>query len=298
MKTHNDFTSSDSNFSLLRETGILDLAAERLRRHRSGEIIFNAGEAWPGLLQVLQGQVKIKRHFASGEYLETICGAGDLIGQAEAMQFLAEGSAVFRSSVEAVGEVLLRLTPGSEFAALVTHTPPLIQQMLRQQDQARAVGTQAFDSQLRRPLNQLPVRARVAAVIWGLVRRHAERDAQGRLKLDLDLTREEIAHLAGTVYESVIRTLTQLKKEGVLEVEGRQFTILKHEALARIGQVVLASAPEERGQHEYEHLQRPSVAAMAEPDSRRGQTPVRADHSESGRTGEAQKVDSAPATAS
>jgi CRP-like cAMP-binding protein len=301
MKTHNDtprFIAPELNFSLRRESGILDLGAERLRRHRGGEIILSAGEVWPGLLQVLNGQVKIKRQFASGEFLECICGEGDWIGLSEASQFMAEGSATMKSSLEAVGEVLLRLTPASEFAALMAQTPPMVQQLLLQQEQSRALGTQAFESQLRRPLDQLPVRARVAAVIWGLARRHADRDAQGRLRVDLDLTREEIAHLAGTVYESVIRTLTQLKKEGVLEVEGRQLTILKQEALARIGQVVLASPPEERGQHEYEHLQRPSMAAMAEPDSRRGQAPVRANHSESGRTSEAEKVDGAPATAS
>lgn len=298
MKTHNELKSFETSPSLNRDSGILNLATERLRRHRSGEIIFNVGETWLGLLQVVQGQVKIKRQFPSGEYLEAVCGPGDLVGQAEAAQFMAHGSAQFQSSVEAVGEVTLRLTPASDLAKLISQAPPLVQQMIRQQHQARAVGTSAFDAYLRRPLNQLPVRARVAAVIWGLARRHGQIDTEGKSRLDLGLTREEIAHLAGTVYESVIRTLTQLKKEGVLEVEGRQLTILKHEALARIGQVVLASSAEERVRYEYEQTQRPSMAAVAESDSRRSQASLRTDHSELGRASEGSKVDGTAATAS
>ena len=96
----------------------------------------------------------------------------------------------------------------------------------------------------KRPLELLPVRARVAATLWTLARRHGRSEApfsadgRSRVKLiDLNLTREEIAHLAGTVYESVIRTLTGLRKEGVIDLQGRVIRILQIDQLARVGQI-------------------------------------------------------------
>jgi hypothetical protein len=67
---------------------------------------------------------------------------------------------------------------------------------------------------------------------------HGVRVADGVL-IDLDLTREEIAHLAGTVYESVIRMLTKFKNDGLIHLEGRKILIKDETLLARTAQIVL-----------------------------------------------------------
>ncbi len=84
----------------------------------------------------------------------------------------------------------------------------------------------------------MPVKARVAATLWQLMQAHGVRGADG-VCIDLDLTREEIAHLAGTVYESVIRMLTKFKKDGLIQLDGRRILIKDETLLARTAQVVL-----------------------------------------------------------
>jgi CRP-like cAMP-binding protein len=48
------------------------------------------------------------------------------------------------------------------------------------------------------------------------------------------LSREDLASRVGTATESVIRTLSDFKKEGLIDVKGAEMTILKPDALANL----------------------------------------------------------------
>jgi CRP-like cAMP-binding protein len=52
--------------------------------------------------------------------------------------------------------------------------------------------------------------------------------------IHLNLTREELASLAGTVLETAVRTLKEFKDDGLLAIDGRRITIVKPEELKRI----------------------------------------------------------------
>ena len=49
------------------------------------------------------------------------------------------------------------------------------------------------------------------------------------------ISRSDLASVAGMAPESLIRTLSDFKKEGLIEIEGRNIKILDVEALKRIG---------------------------------------------------------------
>ena len=59
-----------------------------------------------------------------------------------------------------------------------------------------------------------------------------ETDEEGFLKIGL--SREEIANIVGTATESAIRQLSELKKEGVIELKGRKIKIIDEKKLRRI----------------------------------------------------------------
>jgi len=53
-------------------------------------------------------------------------------------------------------------------------------------------------------------------------------------KIDLVLSREEIAGIVGTATESVIRLLSEFKKDNLIEFEGKKIIIKDRRGLARL----------------------------------------------------------------
>ena len=48
----------------------------------------------------------------------------------------------------------------------------------------------------------------------------------GRYKLDIKLTREEMASMIGTANETIIRFISEFRQEGILEQEGKTIYIM------------------------------------------------------------------------
>ena len=204
-------------------------------RLRGGEILARAGDALLGVVSVKSGRLKRYRVYQSRQFLAGLVGRGESI----ALDEVLNGSPVHRETLEAIGETVITIQPVAEFQAWASRAPAGVLDVLR-----GSTENFYFEEHLKRPIELLPVRARVAATLWFLAKKHGRADGTpsptaASAVIDLDLTREEVAHLAGTVYESVIRTLTSLKKEGVIDINGRVIRILKEDQLARVGQIMV-----------------------------------------------------------
>lgn len=53
-------------------------------------------------------------------------------------------------------------------------------------------------------------------------------------KIDIELTREELAGLVETATETVIRLLSEFKKDNLVELEGKKIIVLDIKGLARL----------------------------------------------------------------
>ena len=221
-------------------------------RLRAGEVLVRAGAPLIGLIHVKSGRLKRYRVYQSRQFLAGLMSRGESAGLNEILM----GTSEHRETLEAVGETVVMIEPVAQVGAWLQAAPALLVQTLR-----GAVPTLNYEDYLKRPIELLPVRARVAATLWFLAEQHgrpeggatiASKGAARNAVIDLDLTREEVAHLAGTVYESVIRTLTSLKKEGIIDLNGRVIRILKEDQLARIGQIVLVDSQGANGALEIE----------------------------------------------
>jgi hypothetical protein len=58
-----------------------------------------------------------------------------------------------------------------------------------------------------------------------------------RTRLDIKLTREEIASMVGTASETVIRFITEFKDEGLIEQEGKTIYIINQEKLLEFANI-------------------------------------------------------------
>ena len=77
-------------------------------------------------------------------------------------------------------------------------------------------------------LAQKPVRERLAEVLLILKQTFGEK-ADGTI--DVTLTREEIASLVGTATESCIRILSEFKRDGLIQLDGKKIQILNAKQL-------------------------------------------------------------------
>ncbi len=74
-------------------------------------------------------------------------------------------------------------------------------------------------------LGRKTAREKIASLLAIIARRDASlklRSAQGALAFDLPLTREEMADYLGLTLETVSRQISALKKDGVIELEGKR----------------------------------------------------------------------------
>ncbi len=199
---------------------------------RHGEILVRAGDELTGVFTVRSGCLKRLRKYQKKDFLVSLVGKGELIGLEDFLRPASLGTVRYRDTFEAIGDVVVTAEPLSSLQIWWTNAPKSLGGF--------SGATLRPELYLKRPLDLMPVRARVAATLWLLAQEHGRIDAISRTRrLDLGLTREEVAHLAGTVYESVIRTLTGLKRDGIIDLQGRSIQILKEDQLARAGQIVL-----------------------------------------------------------
>lgn len=204
--------------------------------------LVRAGQPLLGVITIIKGRLKRKRPYPAGEFLVGIAGPGDRIGVVEILESMNQtGGACHGETLEAIGHVEVQIESANAIEVRLRALPKEVLEFV-----TKGVGDSMpgmarpskYSSRLRRPLDLMPVKARVAATLWNLMDLHGVRVADGVL-IDLDLTREEIAHLAGTVYESVIRMLTKFKNDGLIHLEGRKILIKDETLLARTAQIVL-----------------------------------------------------------
>jgi CRP-like cAMP-binding protein len=76
-----------------------------------------------------------------------------------------------------------------------------------------------------------PVRERVARAIIHLA------DTEGELideKTQIKISRDDLANIVGTAKESLVRMLSEMKSDEVLQLKGKEITILKPEELRKM----------------------------------------------------------------
>lgn len=171
---------------------------------------------------ILFGKVlRIYEPQSGAESILDVHARGDLIG---VTGFLDEGA--HPDTARAHTRVNALAIPAKRFQAFLDRSPEAarlfrIQVGQRYRHDAARAASLAVDR----------VEARIRLLLTDLAARYGVvGDMRGTL-LDLGLTRRELASLAGTTLETVIRTVGRLGEQGLLHHEGRRFFIPDVDAL-------------------------------------------------------------------
>lgn len=194
------------------------------RRFRKGARIIVQGDHSDHVLLVLSGLVKVTLDTPDGrEVVLCVLGAGDLLGEFEVLEGLAQRAA----GNVAVLPVECRVIPGDEFkAALETH-PQMLLAMVR------AILSRLHAADRRREASaSLGVSRSLAGFLVELVDRYGTPDGSV-IDLSIHLTQEELASLISTSRDSAVRGLSTLRTKGLIATHRRQIVVTDLDGLRR-----------------------------------------------------------------
>ncbi|MCV7065712.1 cAMP-activated global transcriptional regulator CRP [Mycolicibacterium houstonense] len=190
---------------------------------RRGEVAFVEGEPGDTLYIITAGKVKIGRKSADGrDSLITLMGPSDMFGE---LAIFDPGPRT--STVTALTEVKAVTMSRSVLRSWIADRPEIAEQLLR-----------VLARRLRRTNDNLSdliftdVPGRVAKQLLYLAQRFGSRDGTA-LRVDHELTQEEIAQLVGSSRETVNKALSDFAQRGWIRVQGRSILIDNPERLAK-----------------------------------------------------------------
>lgn len=189
--------------------------------------LFLQGEKADAVFFLLTGRAKVLETGEDGnQVMLRLESPGALLGLLAALG----GEPAYPVSAEALEPVTAARWEGPELAGLLQAHPvlalkilPMVLGRLREsQDQVRALATEK-------------VERRVARAVVRLVRQAGRATPEG-VKVDVALTRQELAEMAGTTLFTVSRLLSQWSADGVLESKGKRLLITQPHALMRLAE--------------------------------------------------------------
>ncbi|MDY5785432.1 CRP-like cAMP-activated global transcriptional regulator GlxR [Corynebacterium sp.] len=199
---------------------ISEMEAVRFPR---GTTIFDEGEPGDRLYIITEGKVKLARHAPDGrENLLSVMGPSDMFGE---LSIFDPGPRT--SSAVCVTEVTAATMNSETLRVWIEDHPEIAQQLLR-----------VLARRLRRTNASLAdliftdVPGRVAKTLLQLANRFGSQEG-GALRVNHDLTQEEIAQLVGASRETVNKALATFAQRGWIRLEGKSVLIVDTEHLAR-----------------------------------------------------------------
>lgn len=188
-----------------------------------GTTIFDEGEPGDRLYIIVSGKVKLARHAPDGrENLLSVMGPSDMFGE---LSIFDPGPRT--SSAVCVTEVTAATMDSTMLKSWIAEHPEISQQLLR-----------VLARRLRRTNASLAdliftdVPGRVAKTLLQLANRFGTQEG-GALRVNHDLTQEEIAQLVGASRETVNKALATFAHRGWIRLEGKSVLIVDTEHLAR-----------------------------------------------------------------
>lgn len=195
-------------------------AEQRVERD---QYIFLEGDAADYVYVVVEGKVKIVKQAPGGkEVILEVFAATEVFGGATLLLDRHPASAVAMEP-----GVVLRL-PRAHYKALLQRFPPLAFQIIeRLADRLREAH------QVIRGLAADRVEARMARLLFKLADKIGAPAGNGT-RLQLQLTRQDVADMVGCTLETAIRILSRWQKEGLIKTEEGVITILNRQELSRL----------------------------------------------------------------
>ena len=188
--------------------------------YKKKRLIYDVGHHPVKLFYIQKGKVKTFKTNDDGKELTVgLFGDGDFIGYTA----ILEGT-VYKETSEVIEDTTLAIIDRGDFEILLRANKVVAQQFIQLLAQSvtdregQLVGI-AYNS----------LRKRVAEALILLQKKYTKDDAG---KFSMYISREDLAHIAGTATESIIRTLSDFKSEKLIDIKDGAIIILDEKRLS------------------------------------------------------------------
>lgn len=187
----------------------------RQEKYKKGQTIFREGSFPTGIYYILEGRVKkYKVDNFEKEQIIYVANSGELIGYHAVLS-----GERYPDSATALEECVALFIPKEDFIGVLEQSPLLSSRLLKMLSHEFTVLSNSITI-----FAQRPVRERLAITLIVLREKFKKGSPEGQ-PIFINLSRDDIANMAGTTRENVVRLLREFKNEQLIESQGRKIWI-------------------------------------------------------------------------
>lgn len=209
-------------FSQLKEKDIKRIGEITIERSfRKGAIIFMEGDPGEAFYFIKSGKVKVYKTTPDGrEHIFTILSEGGVFAEVTLFNDIP-----YPASAEVLEDAEIGMIKNKELEDLIRTNADIALQIIK------VLSKKLFSSQQKvKELALGDTYTRIAKTLITFAEDHGTQTSNG-IEIRLNISRQELANMIGTARETVSRSLSQFKKEGSIDIEGKKITIKNMEKL-------------------------------------------------------------------
>jgi CRP/FNR family transcriptional regulator, cyclic AMP receptor protein len=190
--------------------------------YKKKQLIYTEGNHPNRLYYILKGKVKTYKTNDDGKELVTdLYAEGDFVGHIALLE-----RSTYKDSAMAIEDTEIAIIPREDFDDLINKNPQIAGKFI----QLLAKNISEKENQLLK-LAYNSLRKKVADALLMILSKYMDKNND---KPVIDISRENLATIAGTATESLIRTLTDFKNEKIIDINEGRITVLNKTRLEKI----------------------------------------------------------------
>lgn len=195
------------------------------RVYKPGQIIFYEDNKPFGVYCVSRGKIKLIKYTPDGKtYIARIAKQGDLLGY---RAFLTNEP--YSASAEVLEEATVCFLDRDTFMQAIQEYPQFALQLMEQ------LGTDLKSAENRaRDMAYKSVPERLAELLLSMKDTYGSPTEEGDIRLNIKLTREEMASLLGTTVETTVRNLTRFRQNKLIAFEKKDIILKDIRGIAEL----------------------------------------------------------------
>ncbi|NML41861.1 response regulator [Chitinophaga sp. G-6-1-13] len=211
--------------TLLSSTSGKDLLASlkedrNTNHYKKKQQIYAAGNRPESLYYIMEGKVKIYQRNDDGKELITgLYNEGDFLGYTALLE-----AGAYQESAEAIEDTVLAIIPHQDFEDLVNNNPEVLSRFV----QLLAKNIAEKEQQLI-ALAYSSLRKKVASALITLDHKY---NTTQKTHFEIDISRENLAAVAGVAKESLIRTLGDFRDEQLITLRDGTIVLMEKDKIA------------------------------------------------------------------
>jgi CRP-like cAMP-binding protein len=215
-------------FSELDEKGKAALRAmAKTIAYAKGELIFQEGEPAFGFYVMCEGKVKLAKHSPQGKkQILKLLGPSELLG--EKTMFDRE---VYTAYAQTLERTRVNFYQREQFLEFLKHYPAVALKVIEKLSRE----IKGFQDKLMETSYE-GSQERLARLLLLMAREYGHQESKG-IYIGIELSRQELAELAGISTETAIRTLSRFKERGFVELEGHKIYIINQDELGKLAEI-------------------------------------------------------------